>query len=278
MITININPVAFSIGAFEVRWYGIMVVLAVVAVIAIALREAKRVGLAEEHIYSVGLWGIIGGIIVSRLFHVIDKWGYYMAHPEQIIGFEGLTVYGAVLGALLAVLIYCWVKKISFWLIGDVIAPGAILGQAIGRIGCLMNGCCYGLPTSLPWGVVYTNPGSYCPLDETFQPTQIYHLIWNLIGFGILWSLRRRLKPQGSLFLLYLALYAAGDLSIRFVRVGEPFRSGMFFNMQQAQLIGIIILVVTVPWLIFRMWRARAQAPVSGDSSKVNRPKRNRGA
>ena len=278
MITININPVAFSIGAFEVRWYGIMVVLAVVALIAIALREAKRVGLAEEHIYSVGLWGIIGGIIVSRLLHVIDKWGYYMAHPGQIIGFEGLTVYGAVLGALLAVLIYCWVKKISFWLIGDVIAPGAILGQAIGRIGCLMNGCCYGLPTSLPWGVVYTNPGSYCPLDETFQPTQIYHLIWNLIGFGILWSLRRRLKPQGSLFLLYLALYAAGDLSIRFVRVGEPFRSGMFFNMQQAQLIGIIILLVTVPWLIFRMWRARAQAPVTGDSSKVNRPKRNRGA
>ena len=278
MITININPVAFSIGAFEVRWYGIMVVLAVVAVIAIALREAKRVGLAEEHIYSVGLWGIIGGIIVSRLLHVIDKWGYYMAHPGQIIGFEGLTVYGAVLGALLAVLIYCWVKKISFWLLGDVIAPGAILGQAVGRIGCLMNGCCYGLPTSLPWGVVYTNPGSYCPLDETFQPTQIYHLIWNLIGFGILWSLRRRLKPQGSLFLLYLALYAAGDLSIRFVRVGEPFRSGMFFNMQQAQLIGIIILLVTVPWLIFRMWRARAQAPVTGGSSKVNRPKRNRGA
>jgi phosphatidylglycerol:prolipoprotein diacylglycerol transferase len=278
MITIDINPVAFSIGAFEVRWYGIMVVLAVVALIAISLREAKRVGLAEEHIYSVGLWGIIGGIIVSRLFHVIDKWSYYIAHPAQIFGFEGLTVYGAVLGALLAVLIYCWVKKISFWLMGDVIAPGAILGQAIGRVGCLMNGCCYGLPTSLPWGVVYTNPASYCPLDESFQPTQIYHLIWNLIGFGILWSLRRRLKPQGSLFLLYLALYAAGDLSIRFVRVGEPFRSGMFFNLQQAQLIGIVILAVTVPWLIVRMLRARKQALIVESSSKVSRKKRNRGA
>jgi phosphatidylglycerol:prolipoprotein diacylglycerol transferase len=277
MINVNINPVAFSIGAFEVRWYGIMVVLAVVALIAISLREAKRVGLAEENIYSVGLWGIIGGIIVSRLFHVIDKWSYYIAHPAQIFGFEGLTVYGAVLGALLAVLIYCWVKKISFWLIGDVIAPGAILGQAIGRVGCLMNGCCYGLPTSLPWGVVYTNPASYCPLNESFQPTQIYHLIWNLIGFGILWSLRRRLKPQGSLFLLYLALYAAGDLSIRFVRVGEPFRSGMFFNLQQAQLIGIVILLVTVPWLIVRMLRAR-KAVIIKPSSKVNRKKRNRGA
>jgi phosphatidylglycerol:prolipoprotein diacylglycerol transferase len=278
MITININPVAFSIGAFEVRWYGIMVVLAVVAVIAIALREAKRVGLAEEHIYSAGLWAIIGGIIVSRLFHVIDKWDYYIAHPARIIGFEGLTVYGAVLGALLAVLIYCWVKKLSFWLIGDVIAPGAILGQAIGRIGCLLNGCCYGLPTSLPWGVVYTNPGSYCPLGESFQPTQIYHLIWNLIGFGLLWSLRTRIKPQGSLFLFYLALYAAGDLSIRFVRVGEPFRSGLFFNLQEAQIIGILVLLVTVPWLIVRMLRAKTQGVIRGSSSKVSRKKRNRGA
>jgi phosphatidylglycerol:prolipoprotein diacylglycerol transferase len=279
MITININPVAFSIGAFEVRWYGIMVVLAVVAVIVIALREAKRVGLAEEHIYSMGLWAIIGGIIVSRLFHVIDKWSYYMAHPGQIIGFEGLAIYGAVLGALLAVLIYCWVKKISFWLIGDIIAPGAILGQAIGRIGCTINGCCYGLPTSLPWGVVYTNPGSYCPLGEPFQPTQIYHLIWNLIGFGILWSLRRRLKPQGSLFLFYLALYAAGDLGIRFVRVGEPFRSGMFFNMQEAQLIGIIVLVVTVPWLVIRMWRYRTKQQTTASVNEVSRPKKqNRGA
>ena len=253
MIHIGIDPVAFGIGFFEIRWYGIMVVLAIVAVIAIALLEAKRVGLAEEHIYSMGLWAIIGGVIMSRLLHIIDQWDYYMANPKQIIGFAGLTVYGAVLGALIAVLIYCWVKKLSFWQVGDVAAPGAILGQAIGRIGCFINGCCYGLSTSLPWGVVYTNPGSYCPLDETFQPTQIYHLLWNLIGFGILWSLRTRLKPQGSLFLLYLALYAAGDLSIRFVRAGEPF----LFGLQQAQLIGIIILLVTVPWLIVRMWRAR---------------------
>jgi phosphatidylglycerol:prolipoprotein diacylglycerol transferase len=278
MITINVNPVAFSIGALDVRWYGIMVVLAVVAVIALAVMEARRVGISDEHIYSVALWAIIGGVIMARLFHVIDKWDYYMANPSQIIGFEGLAVYGAVFGALVAVLIYCWVKKISFWLIGDVIAPGAILGQAIGRIGCTINGCCYGLPTSLPWGVVYTNPGSFCPVGEEFQPTQIYHLLWNLIGFGILWSLRRRLKPQGSLFLFYLALYAAGDLSIRFVRVGEPFRSGMFFNLQEAQLIGIAVLVVTVPWLVIRMWCYRSKQSAPANIKKVSRTGRNRGA
>ena len=259
MIHINIDPVALSIGVFQIRWYGIMVMLAVIAVIALSVLEARRVHVPDEHVYNVSLWAIIGGILVSRLLHVIDKWDYYMANPGQIIGFEGLTVYGAVLGALIAVLIYCWAKKISFWQMGDIIAPGAILGQAIGRVGCLMNGCCYGIPTSLPFGLVYTNPGSYCPLGEAFQPTQIYHILWDLAGFGILWSLRRRLEPKGSLFLLYLAIYAAGDLSIRFVRVGEPF----LFGLQQAQLIGILVLVITVPLLIFRMWRYRTSRPAA---------------
>lgn len=273
MITIGIDPVAFSLGAFEVRWYGIMVVLAIVAIIVIALQEAKRVGISEEHIYSVALWAVIGGVVVSRLVHVIDKWDYYMAHPGRIIGFEGLTIYGAVIGALLAVLIYAWVKKLSFWQLGDVAAPGAILGQAIGRIGCTINGCCYGKFTSLPWAVVYAHPSSYAPLGVPIHPTQIYHLLWNLAAFAVIWQLRRRLKPQGSLFLTYLALYAAGDLSIRFVRAGEPF----LFGMQQAQLIGIVILLITVPWLVLRMWRGRVETLAPESLSEVSRPEQNQG-
>jgi phosphatidylglycerol:prolipoprotein diacylglycerol transferase len=272
-IEIGINPVAFGFGPFEVRWYGIMVVLAVVAIIIITLLEAKRVGISEEHIYSVALWAVIGGVIVSRLVHVIDKWDYYVAHPEQIIRFEGLAVYGAIIGALLAVFIYAWIKKLSFWQLGDVAAPGALLGQAIGRIGCILNGCCYGLLTSMPWAVIYTNPRSYAPLGLPIHPTQAYHLLWNLAAFAVIWGLRRRLKPQGSLFLSYLALYAVGDLGIRFVRVGEPF----LFGMQQAQLIGIVILLVTVPWLIIRMWRARSATLMSESLSEVSPPEQNRG-
>lgn len=265
MITVGINPVALSIGAFEVRWYGIMVVLSIVALIAISLREAKRVGMPTEHIYNLGLWAIISGIIVSRLFHVVDKWEYYAAHPAQIIRFEGLTIYGAVIGAMIAVLVYSWVKKLSFWQIGDIAAPGALVGQAIGRIGCLINGCCYGLPTSLPWGVVYTHPASYAPIGEAVHPAPIYHLLWNLMAFGILWWLRTRLKPAGSVFLAYLALYATGDLFIRFVREGEPF----LFGMQQAQLIGMAILLITVPWLTIRMWRYRAKQQVTANINET---------
>jgi len=273
MITIGINPVALSLGPFEVRWYGVMVVLAIVAVIIITLLEAKRVGISEDHIYSVALWGIIGGVVVSRLFHVIDKWDYYMANPGQILSFSGLTVYGAVIGAMAAVLIYAWIKGLSFWQLGDIAAPGALLAQAIGRIGCFINGCCYGLPTSLPWAVVYAHSGSYAPLGMPIHPTQIYHFLWNLVAFGIIWGLRRRLRPQGTVFLSYLALYAVGDLGIRFVRAGEPF----LFGIQQAQLIGIVVLLVTVPWLIIRMWQARVKALASESLGEVSPPEQNQG-
>lgn len=271
MITIGINPVVFCLGSLEVRWYGVMVVLAIVAIIIIALREARRVGVSEEHIYNVALWAIIGGVVVSRLVHVIDKWDYYLAHPGEIIGFAGLAVYGAVIGALLAILIYSWVKKLSFWQLADIAAPGAILGQAIGRIGCTINGCCYGLPTSLPWAVVYTHPASYAPLGVPVHPTQIYHLVWNLAAFAVIWQLRTRLKPPGSLFLLWLALYAAGDLGIRFVREGEPF----LFGMQQAQLIGVVILLVALPWLIIRMRRAGVETSATESLSEVSQPEQN---
>jgi phosphatidylglycerol:prolipoprotein diacylglycerol transferase len=256
MINIDICPVAFSLGPFEIRWYGIMVVLAVVAIIAISLLEAKRVGIAEDHIYNLGVWAVIGGVLFSRIIHVIDKWEYYIAHPLQIFTFEGLAVYGAVIGVTLALVLYCLVKKLSIWQVADVISPGALVGMAIGRIGCLFNGCCYGLTTSLPWAMDYTCSSSYAPQGMPLHPTQIYHIIWNLAAFGLLWSLRRRLKPTGSVFLIYLALYAAGDLLIRFFRDGDPF----LFGLQQAQLIGIIILVISISWLVIRMWLAKKKA------------------
>ena len=258
MIYIGINPVIFSLGAIEIRWYGIMVVLAIVAIIAISLVEAKRVGVSPEHIYNMAAWAIIGGVVFSRVVHVIDKWDYYIANPRQIITFEGLAVYGAVIGILIAVLAYCLVKRLSFWQLADIVAPGSLVGMAIGRIGCLINGCCYGLMTSVPWAVVYTNPGSYAPLGTPLHPAPIYHIIWNLAAFAVIWLLRRRLKPVGSLILLYLALYAIGDLGIRFLREGEPF----LFGMQQAQLIGILVLLITVPWLIVKLWRGREQTSV----------------
>ena len=128
--------------------------------------------------------------------------------------------------------------------------------QAVGRLGCTLNGCCYGLPTSLPWGVVYTHPNSFAPIGVAIHPTQIYEIIYNLIAFGVLLKLRGRLKPDGSLFLIYLVLYSIWRFSISFLREESPF----LFGLPQAQVIAIIVLVITVPILAYRTRGVKAES------------------
>lgn len=251
MIAIHLNPVAFTVGPFAVPWYAIMLVAAVVTMIILAAREGGRVGIPPGVIYSAAAWAIVGGEMASKLVHIIDWWGYYAAHLREVLRFEGQAIYGAILGALLAVRIHTAVKVLPFWRLADVVAPGAALGQAIGRMGCLIQGCCYGLPTSLPWAVVYTHPHSYAPLGVALHPSQVYFVLWNLAVFATIRHLRERLEPEGSLFLVYLALYSAGDFGLRFLRQGEPFLLGL----HQAQIIGLAILAAVVPLLTLRMRR-----------------------
>ncbi|GAI06187.1 unnamed protein product, partial [marine sediment metagenome] len=185
MLTISINPIAFTIGSLTVRWYGITVALAVIALLAMTLRETKRLGISQDIIYNLFLWGIIGGFIASRLVHVID---HVVTHPEepiQIIGFAGLSLYGAIIGALLAVWVYMKVRRIPFSSlagVGDAIAVGAPLAQAIGRVGCAINGCCHGKLSpfqSFPGAVLYT-PRDVIPVQYwgvPLYPAQIYFLL-----------------------------------------------------------------------------------------------------
>jgi phosphatidylglycerol:prolipoprotein diacylglycerol transferase len=252
MITININPVAFTIGPFEVGWYGIMVALAVITLVVWALVSVKKgYGLTYNIVVNGALVGIPSGVIISRLLHVIDLWDYYVKNPGQIIGGSGLTIWGAVLGAALGVWIYSRFSKISFGHLADVIVPGIILAQAIGRVGCTILGDDYGFPTSLPWGFVYTHPASPANQNMGLTPTHpvvVYEIIFNLIVFGILVALRKKLKPDGSLFLVYLALYSVWRIGSDFLREGTDF----LFGLHQAQIIGIVVLVICVVLLIIR--------------------------
>lgn len=258
MIVLNISPIAFSIGSFSIRWYGIMIALAVVVLILWMARETKRaVGLSYEPVLNGALVAIPSGIVVSKLLHVIDAWSYYQQNPALILNAEGLTIYGAVLGATLGLWIYSRVNKYPFGHAADLLAPGILLAQAIGRVGCTLNGCCYGAPTSLPWGVIYTNPESYAPIGVAVHPTQVYEIIYNLIIFGVLFKLRGRLKPNGALFALYLSLYSVWRVGIGFIREGTVFA----FELQQAQVLGIIVLAITIPLFIY--WKRRQTAMAS---------------
>ena len=258
MITIDINPIAFSIGPFSVSWYGIFIAIAVLVLILWMARETKRaVGLSAEVVLTGALIAVPSGMVVAKLLHVIDNIviaqlhpelalaGYvidYTQYPGLIFSSAGLSIYGAVLGATLGIWIYSRVSRFPYGHVTDLLAPGIILAQAIGRVGCTINGCCYGIECDLPWGIVYTHPNSYASLGVAVHPTQVYEVIYNLIVFGILLKLRGRLKPDGSLFMLYLALYGAWRFGVGFLRDGIPF----LFGLQQAQLIGLIIVIVTV--------------------------------
>jgi len=252
VIEIGANPIAF----LGVSWYGIIIALGIIGIILWLLREIRRGNkISAETVITAALVGIPSGIIFSRLLHVIDRWDHYFQNPGQIIGGDGLTAYGAILGAALGIWIYSRVSKLNFGYFADLAAPAIILAQAIGRIGCTLNGCCYGLPTSLPWGIIYTHGKSFGYEDSNallpgmgLHPTQVYELIYNLIVFGVLLKLRGHFKPDGSLFLIYLSLYAAYRIGSDFLREGTSF----FFGLHQAQFISIIILAITIPLLIYR--------------------------
>ncbi|MFC1928001.1 prolipoprotein diacylglyceryl transferase [Chloroflexota bacterium] len=245
MIEININPVAF----LNVRWYGIMIALAILVIILWTLWQVRKgARISYDTVFTAALVGIPSAIVLSRLLHVIDRWDYYIQNPGQIIGGSGLTAYGAILGATLGIWIYSRFSKLQFGYFADLVAPAIILAQAVGRVGCTINGCCYGAACSLPWAITYTHPDSLGPFGIAVHPTAVYELIYNLLVFAVLVKLRGRFKPDGSLFLIYISLYSLWRLGTDFLREGTSFLLGL----HQAQIIAIIALAITIPLLALR--------------------------
>ena len=252
MITIDISPTAFTIGPVVVGWYGIMVTMAVITIVTWALLSVRKdPKLTYDVVINAALVGIPSGVIFARLLHVVDQWSYYFHHPGQIIGGAGLTIWGAVLGAALGLWIFSRISKHSFGYLADMLAPGIILSQAVGRVGCTILGDDTGLTTSLPWGVVYTSPNSPTNMAVGLTPTHpvvTYEIFFNLIAFGVLLMLRKKLRLDGSLFLVYLFLYSIWRIGGDFLRTGTPF----LFGLHQAQIISIIVLIVSVTLMVMR--------------------------
>jgi phosphatidylglycerol:prolipoprotein diacylglycerol transferase len=266
MIEISISRIAFHIGSIAVAWYGIMVALAIITLVTWALIAARRdPRLNSDIILNAAIVGIPFGIVGARLVHVIDNWQLYKDNLSRIIGGDGLAIYGAVLGAALGIWIYSRFRKISFGHLADVIAPGIILAQAIGRVGCTLNGCCYGKETDIFCAVVYTNPETLAPIGIPVHPTQVYEIIFNLMVFGVLLTLRQRFRPDGSLFMIYLSLYSIWRIAVDFVREGTPF----LFGLHEAQVISIIILIITISLMAWRTrWVKKGGGEDEGEGEK----------
>lgn len=251
--------IAFRLGPFSVAWYGIMITTGVIAATFLSYREAKRRDLDPEHVLRLVLFVLPLGMIGARLYHVIDQWdAIYSKNPALIFGGAGLGIFGAVLGGVIGLMIYTRWQKLSALQWMDIVAPGLILAQAIGRWGNFFNQELYGYPTDLPWGI-YIDPlhrANGYENFERFHPLFFYEFAWNLLGCILLLFIGRKLQKRllnGDIFCLYTIWYGIGRFYLEGLKIGVWAAGGV----PVARWITGIALVVSTAIIIYRHNRRR---------------------
>jgi phosphatidylglycerol:prolipoprotein diacylglycerol transferase len=246
MITISIDPIILNIGYFALRWYSLILLVAIVIGVWLTAREAERKGFKKDDVYEAAVWIIVGGIIGARLFHVLDHWSdVFAADPLRALYVweGGLAIWGAVTGGLITTVLVSSKRGWRFPAFLDAGAPGLVLAQAIGRIACVITGDAMGKPTSGPFGFAYTNPNALVPqLGVYYTPMPVYEIVVNLIIFTLLWNLRKRHWPDGRLFLVYLLLYSLERFFLAFT---SSYRI-IAFGLTQSQIVALIALAISL--------------------------------
>jgi len=259
-IVISIDPVIARLGPLMLRWYSLFFVLAILVGLWPGLREARRKGLDVEQVKRLTIWAVIGGLIGARLFHVIDRWDLYAAQPVQALYVwqGGLAVYGGLIGGTLTGIVYARRHGLPVWKLADALTPGIILGLAVGRLACIPNGDAIGAPANVPWAFVYTNPMSMVPpqlLGVPVHPYPVYEMLFDLATLGLFWPLRHVFKTDGMLFLSYASIYAIGRFWLTFYRIERVW----FWELQEAQVIALVVLVIALVLIVWRsVWRRHA--------------------
>jgi phosphatidylglycerol:prolipoprotein diacylglycerol transferase len=246
------HPIFFHLGPFTLRTYGVIIALAFLAALRVAKWAAVLRRIPERFLMDLSVVLVFSGIIGARLFYVLLNGSYYASHwLESFKVWEGgLVFYGGFLVAALCGVWYTRRHGVSVPTTADCLAPALAMGQAIGRWGCFFAGCCYGKPTTLPWGVQFTDPASLAPLNVTLHPTQIYEALGNLAISFFLW---RRLvrKPEarpGQVFWLYVLLYGTLRFGMELLRSDD--RGPTWADFYPSQLIAIAAILLSASILI----------------------------
>ncbi len=303
-----IDPFLFSAGPFSIRWYGLLIVIGALSAAFVGTIEARRKNEEPDHMWNLLMWCLIFGIIGARIYHVLSSpFGssrgfsyYFIDHPftditvfgatipfpsALLIWEGGIGIFGALLGGVLAIVIYTQRNHLNFWRWLDILAPGMLLAQAIGRWGNYFNQELYGPPTNLPWGIIiniahqrippYDNMGDFPLATTTFHPVFLYESLWNLIGFILLMWLGRKYADKlfdGDLASLYLIWYPTGRLMIEALRPD----AWTFSGIPTAQIISVILILLGIGLFMYRRQKPElATSPLTHPSAQ---PKRRRPA
>jgi phosphatidylglycerol---prolipoprotein diacylglyceryl transferase len=261
LVEIDIDPVIVQFGPLALRWYSLAIMLGVMAGVWLAAKFGERRGIAPDDTYSAAFWIVAAGMIGARLTHVVDRWDFYAENPAKILAIYegGIAIWGGIVAGGLAGWAYARIYKIPFWRFADSVSHAAVLGLAIGRIGCIVNGDVAGKPTSGDWGFVYTNPGALLPRAEYFNtathPYPLYEMVLGLLLFGLLFVVARRVRFDGAVFLAFAIGYSMIRFVLTFVREEALF----LFGLQQAQVISLLTIIVAVYLYLYRRTQLRMQ-------------------
>lgn len=264
----NFQPQAilWSGSFFDIRWYGLFMVLGIIAAIITAAILAKAYHYKTEIILDLSFWLIIGGLLGARIYEIFLEWPYYSQNP--LSGFKiwqgGLAIHGAIIGGLITVWLFARKRQFNFWFLGSIIVPGLALGQAIGRFGNYFNQELFGMPTKMPWGIPIdplNRPLQYIG-EKFFHPTFIYESIGNLLIFLILIAihviilkkqqannLQKNYHPDFiKLTAIYLILYSLLRFFLEFIRSDQ---TPKLYGWRWPQIISLIIILFAV-FLFFK--------------------------
>lgn len=219
-------PDVFRLGFLHVRSYGLMLAIAFLVGTWISLKEARRLKLDEDKLVTVILATLVSGVIGARALYVIEHIDEFRGGWESMLAIwqGGLTLYGGIAAGALIGLLVAKRMGMPVWSVADALTPSVALGTMFGRIGCFLNGCCYGKPTKLPWGVIYP-PDSFPGLEfghVPIHPAQLYFSLAGLVLFIVLWSIRKRVVIPGQLFWIFVATFGVVRLFLDFTRAYEP--------------------------------------------------------
>lgn len=238
------HRIFFQIGNFPIYTYAVFVVLGFTAGLLAAAWLAKKEKISADTIIELALFILIGGILGARLVYVLVELPEYLSDPLDILNLRkgGLSWHGALLGGLLGAYLFAKSRKLSLKKICDILSAPAVIGLAVGRIGCLLNGCCYGRISAVKWAVDLSAAG----IIGKRHPAQIYEMIFDLIVFLLILFWLPRKKFDGEVFLGMLSLYSAARFVVEFFRE-EPV---LWFGLTLAQYVSIAAIIIC-GWIIF---------------------------
>lgn len=248
-------PKLFDLGPISIYSYGVLLVAAYLIAFQMAVVRGKARGLDGNRVMDLGIAVIISALIGAKLLLLIVEFDQFAANPERLwtLVRSGGVYYGGFLLAVGVAFLYMRRHSLPLWVTCDAFAPGIALGQAVGRVGCLLAGCCYGHPTDLPWGVTFTDPIAATnvgtPLGVSLHPTQLYESLAaiSILVFLLLFERKGR-TFHGRTFWTYLLLYPVARFLIEFLR-GDP-RGTVFDVLSTSQFVSVLLIPLSMVMLL----------------------------